>query len=287
MKRIMLDCSVLRGASSAAFSTVSPQFEFVITDKTFVELYTHNLDNGGNVAEAEDEAARYLSQVAASARVVMYDVDLIRFEIERGVSGRAATITDPITTMPSDSPNAIPRLQPDELQHMLMVSKEVGTLWDFEVPSEFEEVGRQFRKCSADRDLWPFISSRLWDSNKVRDTQEVAFYHFGRRARESDWTVSNNFCPQPDWITFGWMHVYRAYIYWKYARHGDEQPSDSPNVSFDMSYAAHMAVCDGLLASDKTLLNMGWACWPEKRDSLYTYDPESRKIVSYKPAWLE
>jgi hypothetical protein len=48
-----------------------------------------------------------------------------------------------------------------------------------------------------------------------------------------------------------------------------------------------MAVCDGLLASDKTLLNMGWACWPEKRDSLYTYDPESREIVSYKPDWLE
>jgi hypothetical protein len=283
MKRILLDCSVLRGAPSAAFSTVSLQFEFVITDKTFAELYTHDLDNGRNVAAAEEEAARFLSQVATSARVVMHDVDPIKFEIERGVSGRAA----PITIMSSDPPNAIPRLQPDELQQMLMVSEDVGKLWDFKLPPGFEEAGRQLRKRREDRDLWPFISSRLWNSNMVRNTQEAAFYHFVERARESDWTVSNNFCPQPDWITFGWIHVHRAYIYWKYAKHGDEQPSGSPNVSFDMSYAAHMAVCDGLLASDKTLLNMGWACWPKKRDSLYTYDPGRGEIVPYKPDWLE
>lgn len=283
MKRIMLDCSALRGASSAAFSTVSLQFEFVITDKTFVELYTHDLDAGGNAAAAEDEAARFLSQVATSARVVMYDVDLIRFEIERGVSGRAA----PVTPMPSDPFNTVPRLQPDELEQMLLVSEEVGKLWDFKVPPGCEDVGRQLRNCSADWDLWPLVSSLLWNSIRVRDTQEAAFDDRVRRTRESDWTVSNNFCPQPDWITFGWEHVHRAYIYWKYARYGDEQPSDSPNVSFDMSYAAHMAVCDGLLASDKTLLKMGWACWPEKRDSLYTYDPRRGEIVPYKPQWLE
>ena len=188
--------------------------------------------------------------------------------------------------MPSDPFNTVPRLQPDELQQMLLVSEDVGKLWDFKVPPGFEEAGRQLRERREDRDLWPFISSQLWDSNKVRDTQEAAFDNFVRRARESDWKVSNNFCPQPDWITFGWEHVHRAYIYWKYARHGDGQPSVSPNVSFDMSYAAHMSVCDGLLSSDKTLLNMGWACWPEKRDSLYTYEPERQEIVPYKPHWL-
>jgi hypothetical protein len=99
------------------------------------------------------------------------------------------------------------------------------------------------------------------------------------------WNMHSNFCPQPDWYTFGWFRAQQAYIHWKYACHGDNVPSEPANIAFDMTYVAHMAVLDGLLSCDGDMLKLAWACWPEKRQDIHTLDRASGEIVAYRPAW--
>ncbi|MCK4626745.1 MAG: hypothetical protein KAV00_15645 [Phycisphaerae bacterium] len=114
-----------------------------------------------------------------------------------------------------------------------------------------------------------------------------AITFFSQMAQHNGWSVSKSFCPDRHWLTFGASLAKFAYITWKYARRGDEhaEPSKPANPSYDMIFVAHMAICDGLLSGDKTMLNIAWACWPEKRKDIYTYDSVNVKIVPYAPEW--
>ncbi len=88
-------------------------------------------------------------------------------------------------------------------------------------------------------------------------------------------------------MTFSAVLVMLCYAMWKYAWYGDNvpEPSKPANPSYDMLYVAHMALCDGLLSNDTIMLNAAWACWPEKRDGLLTYEQEKKAIVPYEPSW--
>ena len=163
----------------------------------------------------------------------------------------------------------------------------LAKMWDFKHPPECDAAFQDLRRMQSDKELWPHMTELLSNVDVINHVQDSCVASFIEMGGHQGWRVSNNFCPDREWLTFGARLTQFGYMCWKYARHGDEipEPASPANPSYDMIYVAYMAICDGILTNDATLLNIAWACWPEKRDSLMKYDQSKNAVVPYKPSW--
>ncbi len=99
--------------------------------------------------------------------------------------------------------------------------------------------------------------------------------------------VSPRFNPGPGWLTFGIDLVARAFF--KLRLWTEKDPGlvqrKSPNPFFDSVYIAYISIANGILSSDKGLLKLAWACWPEKEKNLYEFDMQTQTIRPFAPSW--
>ena len=280
MGLLVLDSSGLIGTSQSSLASVGNRHEFLVLPDLFTELYTHKEKDQ---PFSKDRASqRAYNQIAKVDSLVCreHSIDPIQFEIERG---RSATVAP---TCLLRVPSCPPKPSRTESEDMLTREKQLGSFWNFQHPCQCTEAFQELRRLRADCDLWPHISDFLVVREIASAIRNDAITFFSQMAQHNGWSVSRSFCPDRHWLTFGASLTKYAYMIWKFARHGDNipEPSKPANPSYDMIYVAHMAICDGLLSGDKTMLKIAWSCWPEKRKDIYTYDVNA-KIVPYAPEW--
>ena len=280
VKRLVLDTSAIKGTSRLAFEACEGRYEFLVSENLFVELFTHREKKE---AFSKDHAAlktfEYIKKTASIP--ILTPDDPVRFEVEEGRSARECPHKE--LGIPSDlfGPSDA------ELARVREREKFLGTQLDFKHPPECDVAYQELRRMNSDKELWPRIAEILNNVDLITWVRDRCVTSLMETADRQGWKVSNNFCPDREWLTFGAELVRAGYMFWKYARHGDDvpQPSSPANPTYDMLNVAHMAICDGLLSAEKTMLNIAWACWPEKRDSLVTYDQSKKAIVPYEPSW--
>ena len=280
VKRLVLDASGIRGTSRSAFEACKGQYELLAIEDLFVELYTH-CEKGESFSkeQASMEAHKYFTNAASLP--ILRPHDPVRFEVEEGRSARECPHDK--FRVPSEP------FQPSDvdLAHMRVREGFLGTFWDYRHPPECGAAFHDGRRLQSDKELWPHMTESLNNDGTINLVRENAVACFMEMGGYRGWTVSNSFCPDRQWLTFGAILAWFGYIRWKQARHGDNIPqrASPANPSYDMVHVAHMAICDGLLSTDPTMLNIAWACWPEKRDGLMTYDHSRKAIVPYEPSW--
>lgn len=286
MKRIVLDMSVLVGVNQHVSQALRDlrDLELVVTVNLFEELYTHEENfEPYSRDHASANAYKRLSQVCTAVPVIQSSIDPIRFEIENGRSASTAARYNKLSL--PESPQDLQDLSEPELQIMLARKKEMGELWKFKHPRECEQAYMALRNLGEDKNLWPRLVKELQKPKTAEEIRKVTIERAHSYAMPRGLTVRETFAPDRSWLSFGFVMTEYVYMMWKYARHGDETPADPANTSYDMTYIAHMAICDGILSCDKTLLNMAWTCWFDKRENILTYDSEEKRIITYKPDW--
>lgn len=107
------------------------------------------------------------------------------------------------------------------------------------------------------------------------------------RAPEHGVVCSTEFAIYSRMLCYGISLTSRAHWYWKsWARPGKPADGRKPvNAYYDLMYVAYMAMADGLLARDPLMSYVAWACWPGKREHIYTYDQDRREIERFIPDW--
>ncbi len=277
MTELVLDSSALRAIPKTVFDQMTGDYQLLITQELGEELYTHTRKQSKHSTVDSSQYAYHLLAKIINSGQRLSD-DYIRYEVEQNLSSR--TIPREKLVIPTDVP--IP--SNDEVSMMLKKENAAKNYFSFEHPQEYEEVYRRLQEKHKDEELWPMIAETLASERGFKCIQTEAIQRFSQYAEKNNWNISLSFSPNRDWYTFGTMVAHYAYCTWKYAKHGD-QALPEPNHAFDMKYIAHIAIADGLLSCDKNMLNVAWACFPEKRKNIMTYDHEAKKIVTYCPSW--
>ena len=130
-------------------------------------------------------------------------------------------------------------------------------------------------------EFWPWLSTNMVYEVIVARTIEV----FRSKAGKCGLDISGGFKPTRDWFCYGLVLASDAFFLWKCRFVGDGSPTKADHCFHDIGYLACMALADGLMSCDKVLLNLAWACWPEKRDCIYSYDSMNKRVCQYRPDW--
>jgi hypothetical protein len=97
------------------------------------------------------------------------------------------------------------------------------------------------------------------------------------------WRKSRHFFPRKDWFIYGIAMSHMIYLPWKLWKHGNNAPTKAANAAYDLYYIGFMAIADGLVSSDKAMLKLAWAMWPDKRQRIYEYRDD--QAIVFTPAW--
>ncbi len=281
MRRILLDMSGLIGVAQTALQYFR-DLELVLIGTFFIELYTHTgKGKPYSKVRASAKAYEYMSKVGSVVPFIQFVDAPIRFEIEHGHPASAASRRKLII------PESAPILPEKELQDMLANENAMGELGRFSHPLACEQAYQSIRRLREDKDLWPRLAVLFQDTNTVEAIRKETVERAHSIATQHGWSVHETFVPDIGWYTFGFVLAEFAFMMWKYARYGDgiPQPSNPANPTYDMTYVAHMAICDGILSCDKALLNMAWTCWPDKRENIFTYNTKEKRVITYNPDW--
>jgi len=280
---VFIDVSAIRSIARTASVRFPGDTRFIVSVNLMEELCTHQ--EKGEVPDlgtTSDRAYAQLRKIDSIRRLGLFK-DPIRFEIESGRSTSDASLVDL-----ADLTRA-PLLSAWEQTMMQEHGKKLGS-WlfhDLGITQERKDGLKRVQPVVGGGTLWPQLAGFM-QSDRVQAHIEERAYRFGRStAKRNGWKLSRSFHPAGDWLTFGLQISEGAYHMWRLLTHGEEKPSPSKrgNLAYDMAHVAHLAVCDGFLACDQMALNMARVCWPEKADSIYTYDQRSREVRVYQPGW--
>jgi len=256
--------------------------EFLLDDEFFFELFSHGLGSKEDSVVAAADVALSLVKEISSVCVIrgIRSADLLKHEITQGESSPDDFLYE--IAIPSEA--VVPSA--DEVVRMTAREKVLGEHLDFPHPAECENGFKQLTRVSGG-DLWPNLAKALPTPEGHEIARKHAAKQFETYANAAGWVVSPKFNPAPGWFSFSIALADGAYILWKYSRYGDSipEPRKPANPVFDMIHLAFVGIADGLLSCDQTLLNMAWACWPSKRNSIYTYDRTHRAIVPFTADW--
>lgn len=282
--RIVLDVSGLKATSKAAFQTLGSWAELVVTGEFFAEIFTHKQmgkhpgpEDPGSVLQ---EAFGFLRTAASVARLIVFD-DPARFEIEHGLPGSEADLGE------WETPSGHIPFNDQDHRMMKEVESEFRRLTCFTHPPGTEVHLDYLRGIQADQ-FWLSLSTMLSKPSGIEMIREVALERGKTQASTLGWCLSPGFVPGPGWFWYGYWRAHLAFVTWKYWAYGDSHPPDdnASNPVFDWLCVAQVAICDGILSNDsKHVLPMAWACWPEKRELILTYDQGSKNVVKYCPPW--
>jgi hypothetical protein len=271
-RRIVLDKSALIAIPEVTLGTMRDSLDYVLCSHLLFEVKTDRRDPPGLLRKLLG---------ATEDRWIPSHVDLTLWEMANGISSREWI------SIPGS------RLSLNQIYE----ESERATVDTYQ--ASIESLGRFPMACEDKRTLLA----------QVHPLQgEQAFYEwltvvlqcisFSGPESVSEWRVlafayggdppCALFSPARNWFCFGVEMAGRGSILYKLWAYGDSPTSTTKPecFGFDSMYLAHMAIADGLLSCDKALLNLAWACWPEKRGSIYDYDQSSKSIRVFVPQWI-
>jgi hypothetical protein len=185
-------------------------------------------------------------------------------------------------------PDALPSLSHEDHEHMQFVESVFSGVGTHRHPP-ISDSRLKIVSGKQDAELWPCLSRSLNDPVRADEIRNLAMQYWNDIAQKHGWAIHQGFCPDQNWLTYGEILAQYAFLAWKLNRYHNEPPPRhvATNAVYDLRHLAYVAICDGILSNDKTLLSMAWACWAGKRDGILRYDERSGKIVAYRPPWQE
>lgn len=288
MKMLVLDKSVVVATPRDFLKNHRDRFDFLLTDTLHHEIFTEKLDQWDSLCP--DERTKTRQRIHASFRKAQEGagnlwVDNERalgWEITEGCSARhAPTRSISFTFTPSND-----MFSEEWKRECLKYDAKRGKLMSVvHAPVDqnvFERV-RSLREEELFHQVRQDYSSERFRNSFALDAKTGFSEHGARRGLK----VAPGFAPGAGWFSFGIIMASFAYLRWKFWKYGDDPPDrKSPaNPYFDMVYVSYIAIADGILSSDKNLLKIAWACYPEKEEDLYEFDTQTHEIATFKPQW--
>ena len=287
MRTVVLDKSVLKGATDGVLASYGEHFRYVLTDILFDEIVTEG--GAENAADVAMRDASLRSMIDANlGRIVgetdnawYFTRDALTYELETGRSARLSpqvtygNLLEYRSVVRDETWN---RIAEQERMHAQLMNLE-----------GFEDAQARtiedLATVQGRRAFFTMLADQLLDRPTlcvqcVKDWEDLASEH--------GIAICPGFALHESLLCYGSSLVSRAHWFWKcWAR--KERPADSakpPNPFYDAVQIAYVAICDGLLAGDRGMLHMAWACWPNKREHLYTYDDVRLQIERFDPDWV-
>ena len=283
---LVLDKSVVQAARRGVLSSLRGDFEFLLTGTLLHEMGTQGLaERDGLLPHEEvrlDQGIRtnFIRTIEEAGNRWIASDDALRWEVEEGRSARYAPRRSlkvvPCIGMLSDTQRMDCLSEDQQMGLLVSVSHAVGD------GGAFAAV-RRLSKSEFYAWIETNCSPGAADDPVATEARDL----FAAVAKCKGLQVSSNFRPRRDWLAFGLIHSWKSFLAWKFWKYGDDAPDRKKpaNPYRDIIYRAFVSIADGLLSADKDLLRLTWACWPEKRDSIYSYDMTSHAVVLFEPDW--
>lgn len=283
MKKLVLDKSALVATRRGILSNARLRFAFLLTDTLLHEIVS------------EKATGRHLLDPRGLGRLegrIRANIDKIVNEAGNAILQARSAITWELATGTPASlclEDRLPRLESADrfaLKHAEDIAQyDAGFAYlaQFRHHRDDEEAFQNLRKLHGDEDLFRQLESDL----QALDVACRAKASYSQLGKAEGINIAVRFRPRRNWFCYGMEAASYAFLAWKFARHGDG-PADTkkpPNPAFDFTYVAFMAIADGLLSCDNTMLNLAWACWPDKRANIHWYDAKAHDIVPFLPGW--
>lgn len=271
MKTIVLDKSALQAIPARLLSTVNQSFDLYLTDVLLVEICTDRQEGGRD---------KWMRKVLGNCDDLWVPpcLDIIIEEMTTGIPAylflTAEGIRHPLNAVYEHA-------SPEEIKR-----HEAGLIEMSQIkchPGDRDRLS-ELQQLPSDKTFYAYLSAHLSK-------------YAGTATGKIDWTTealppaveaSPSFRPRPGWFSYSIDLVAEASLIWKLKKYGDSPAGEAKkpeNFGADLFYIAYVGVANGLLACDRKMLDLAWACWPEKRENIYTYDQERKELAGYKPRW--
>ena len=270
MKRMILDKSAAQGAAQGVLREAKSRFRFYLTDPLYYEMYTDTTSVRPTLF------AKVMTEIGDEWLPMSRDV--IKYEIEEGFPGSLLFDLPGARRTLSDS------YEPTNDAEIAAYEKHITQLGQVVHDPLDEKDYVQTRRIQSAKALFERIEIGPESVKLLSDRAEKNWRRF---ARENGLQASIGFIPRPGWFCYGLEAAGQAFLHWKLWACGDApaDPRHPANPGFDLEYVAYASLVDGLVSNDNLVLPLAWACWPEKREDIYTYNKEKREICRFVPKW--
>ena len=267
MPRVVLDKSALFAAPGEMLAQATKEMEFLLIHPLCYELGT---DRQGKANTLIAKARRSVGDKCLPPNAMIID-----HELQEGTSG-----ADFLST-------SAPRFRLSETavgDHGELQSFEDEAGWSGSVNPIDEELSVIVKEMADLQQLMAYVEAEVVADPEIVVRARGFWQDFANR---HGMTVSPGFRPGPGWLTYGSQLAKDAFWTWKvWKSTRREGVGGAVNTTLDTEYVAYMAIADGVLSSETNfLLPFAWACWPSKREHIYLYSQERRKIERYVPGW--
>jgi len=281
----VLDKSVLIAAPQDMFE--KQPFSFLLPDILLQEIGTEKeegcKDNCGSLNERR--ISSNLKKVMRKVGNTWVDSEsAIRWELERGIS--ASDKNAPCSNL-SDEKKIMEIVSSKDLHHENMKYEDCSARLSSVAHSPKDEQSfqdiRQLKETEFFRLLRQIFSSPDLQKRITMEVKDI----FEKIASKQGWHVSEQFNPDPTWLSYGMILSEMVFLPWKLWKYGDNPAGTRKpaNPWFDMKYIAYMAIADGILSADIDQLKLAWACWPEKESSIYYFNTNDHEISQFHSKW--
>lgn len=289
MPRVVLDKSIVQWVQRGFFEAQLQSFDFLLSGNLLLEILTEGFQDQDQVSRTAREKSNQI--INANLEKVVLGIGnawllpdaIIRHEITTGESGRAVK---PV-------PLAIPRAEqvPQEgCRNTIGLFEDIvavltsarGERSAVEMPEHL--AGIRGVAQNDRRGFFSRLEPEFLQRERIPIDARRAWEEFAKRHR---FGVHPDFEIVPGYLCFGMSLIQKAAWYWAHWLR-DEGPIDMhnpPNTFYDAVGVAYMSIADGLVAKDEDMLHFAWACWPEKREHIYTYNQDTREIERFVPEW--
>lgn len=286
MTTLVLDKSALRAAPTQFLFKLREQYDFLLAETLLYELGTENISERVTITGQQEEALnkRLEAQFAKAVKVFgnkwIGTDDALKWEITEGSSARFAP------RMPLQGPLGLHELLDGKtVQDCLAFDSAKASFASFAAPVRSEsdkKVLADHRKI-REEDFFCRLAHGLGPAKSPAEIRKTVVGLAQEGEKRHGWKKSPYFFPRKDWFIYGIALAHMVYLPWKLWKYGNDAPSKAANAAYDLYYIGFMAIADGLLSSDKNMLKLAWAMWPDKRQHICEYKDE--KVGAFVPIW--
>ncbi len=284
MKTLVLDKSAAEAATGDGLAVLRKRFIFLLTDILLHESYTENindweeLDESKRVAQFNKIDKNLLKIISEAGDEWLIYGKALSWEINNGCS---AKLMPKITLDKIPSVSGIPG---QVVKACLDFDRKMGDFLQSKRTQDNNEPYSSLRKLSKAQ----FFQGMEHDCSTDREINEAvheAIEYCHRIAKRYDLKIASPLKPARDWLAFGITISSRSYRTLKFYKYGDLglENKKPENLSYDAFCVGFMALADGILTCDEESMNMAWALWPEKRESIYRYVQTTHEVEVFEP----
>ena len=286
MKTLVLDKSSLWAAPLEFLRELRKSYNFLLTTTLLAELGTEDIVERVSITDEARQSldkrieARFDKAIKAAGNEWLDHIEAMKWEVTEGRSARLAPRVQIRGAL------EIPKLLDGKtVQNCLAFDSAKASFASFAAPVGSESDNQEladFRKI-PEEDFFCRLAHGLGPVKSPAEIRKTALELAQKGEKRHGWKKSPCFFPCRDWFIYGIALAHMAYLPWKLWKHGNEVPRKAANAAYDLYYIGFMAIADGLLSSDKNMLKLAWAVWPDKRQNICEY--EDKKIRVYVPTW--